>query len=72
MPPVKILELLIANGAFLINLAHQLRAEISPILVSIFHKVSTCHAFTSQILELLNSFLKINLLTFEFFLTRGS
>ena len=36
MPPGKILELLIANGAFLINLDHQLRAEISPIFSQYF------------------------------------
>ena len=30
-PPGKILEILIVNGAFLINLDDQLRAEISPI-----------------------------------------
>ena len=35
-PPGKILEILIANGAFLINLDHQLRAEISPIFSQYF------------------------------------
>ena len=54
--PQEIFKFLIANGAFWINLDHQLRDDISPILVSIFHKVSNCHAFTSIILELLNSF----------------
>ena len=34
--PGKILEILIANGAFLINLNHQLRAEISPIFSQYF------------------------------------
>ena len=32
----KLLEILIANGAFLINLDHQLRAEISPIFSKYF------------------------------------
>ena len=32
----EILEILIANGAFLINLDHQLRAEISPIFSQYF------------------------------------
>ena len=36
MPPGNILELLIANGAFLINLDHKLRAEISPIFSQYF------------------------------------
>ena len=35
-PPAKILDILIANGAFLINLDHQLRAEISPIFSQYF------------------------------------
>ena len=35
-PPGKILEILIANGAILINLDHQLRAEISPIFSQYF------------------------------------
>ena len=30
-------EILIANGAFCINLSHQLRAEISQIFSNIFH-----------------------------------
>ena len=36
MPPRENLEILIANGAFLINLDHQLRAEISPIFSQYF------------------------------------
>ena len=37
MPPRKCLEILIANGAFWINLSHPLRAEISQIFSNIFH-----------------------------------
>ena len=35
-PPRIFFEILIANGAFLINLDHQLRAEISPIFSQYF------------------------------------
>ena len=59
-PPPKCLEILIANGAFWINLDHELRAKISPILFVMFH------AFTSRILELLNRFIVIKSLTIEF------
>ena len=58
MLPRNFFEILNANGAFWINLEHRLRA----FLVSVLHKVSTCHAFTSRVLELLNCvvFLIIN------------
>ena len=59
-PSPKFLEILIANGAFWINLDHQLRAKISPILFIMFH------ALTSRILELLNRFIVIKSLTIEF------
>ena len=36
LPPEIFVEILIANGAFLINLDHQLRAEISPIFSQYF------------------------------------
>ena len=36
-PPPEIFEICIANGAFWINLDHQLRAEISPSFSNIFH-----------------------------------
>ena len=36
-PPPEIFEMCIANGAFWINLDHQLRAEILPIFSNIFH-----------------------------------
>ena len=49
-----------SSQSSLINLDHQLRAKISPILFIMFH------AFTSRILELLNSFIVIKSLTIEF------
>ena len=36
-PPPNFLEILIANGAFWINLDHQLRAKISPIVFIMLH-----------------------------------
>ena len=36
-PPPEMFEICIANGAFWINLDHQLRAEILPIFSNIFH-----------------------------------